>query len=598
MTVSGGASVYRYAVPRNVLIVSASMGAGHDGVAKELGHRLEARGWHVRRTDFLDALPFRLGPLIRWIYVMQLKVAPWSYEITYRLWFLLPFLCAPIVSLDSFLARRRIGRWVDEQEASVVVSTYPLASLVLGRMRQRGQLTVPAITFITDFGVHPLWVQSGIDLHLCVHPDSADSAAIRSGRPAAAPGPAVPERFQHTSGLRAPTRARLGLGPDDTAVLVVAGSWGVGDVEETFNVLARSGRFTPVIVCANNERLRKRLESTGQGVVLGWTDEMPALMAAADAIVQNAGGLTCMEAFAVGLPVVTFRPIPGHGRQNADDMERAGVSLTATDGDHLLEVLDRVAGLDGRRLAATAHRMFVADAADDVERMAGVDVAPVAGARAPRARPRRARLAGAALGAAVAYTALTTGVSAATARGFGVQTTRRNSQLVYVAVRVGPRQLDDRQLPAELASLRATAVLDGISAHADSEGVRKLVNAGVEVANGGWGRRDRMAVYRTGDDVLRSSRAISRITGAPVHTYVPSRRVDGFDLTTARFAHERIVLTEDVDPDGGRMLLRPGHIYEIDARELDAAALEVEIHRLVTALEAAHLEPAGLHSLV
>ena len=29
---------------------------------------------------------------------------------------------------------------------------------------------------------------------------------------------------------------------------------------------------------------------------------MPALMTAADALVENAGGLTCMEAFAIGLP--------------------------------------------------------------------------------------------------------------------------------------------------------------------------------------------------------------------------------------------------------------------------------------------------------
>ena len=45
---------------------------------------------------------------------------------------------------------------------------------------------------------------------------------------------------------------------------------------------------------------------------------MPALMAAADALVENAGGLTCMEAFAVGLPVITFQPIAGHGKDNAE----------------------------------------------------------------------------------------------------------------------------------------------------------------------------------------------------------------------------------------------------------------------------------------
>jgi UDP-N-acetylglucosamine:LPS N-acetylglucosamine transferase len=44
---------------------------------------------------------------------------------------------------------------------------------------------------------------------------------------------------------------------------------------------------------------------------------MAGLMAAADALVENAGGLTSKEALRVGLPVVAFRPIAGHGRHDA-----------------------------------------------------------------------------------------------------------------------------------------------------------------------------------------------------------------------------------------------------------------------------------------
>ena len=60
------------------------------------------------------------------------------------------------------------------------------------------------------------------------------------------------------------------------------------------------------------------------GTVIGWTDEMPALMAAADGLVENAGGLTAMEAFAAGVPVVTFHPIAGHGKENAKTMATSG----------------------------------------------------------------------------------------------------------------------------------------------------------------------------------------------------------------------------------------------------------------------------------
>lgn len=49
-------------------------------------------------------------------------------------------------------------------------------------------------------------------------------------------------------------------------------------------------------------------------MALGWQPDMPGLMAAVTALVDNAGGQTCQEAFAAGV-LVTYRPIPGHGHQ-------------------------------------------------------------------------------------------------------------------------------------------------------------------------------------------------------------------------------------------------------------------------------------------
>ena len=58
------------------------MGAGHDGAAKELRRRLEARGHRVEVVDFLDAVAFHIGPVLRWFYQVQLRLFPWSYELS------------------------------------------------------------------------------------------------------------------------------------------------------------------------------------------------------------------------------------------------------------------------------------------------------------------------------------------------------------------------------------------------------------------------------------------------------------------------------------------------------------------------------------
>src|ERR671928_11751 len=73
-----------------------------------------------------------------------------------------------VVALVRAAARRTLRALAPDTRA--VVSTYPGASQVLGALRRRGRLTVPAFTYLTDFSVHTLWVAPGIDAHLAVHP--------------------------------------------------------------------------------------------------------------------------------------------------------------------------------------------------------------------------------------------------------------------------------------------------------------------------------------------------------------------------------------------------------------------------------------------
>ncbi|HEX3622022.1 MAG TPA: glycosyltransferase [Acidimicrobiales bacterium] len=352
------------------LIVSASMGGGHDGAAQELRRRLDQRGHRVRVEDFLSAFPLGTGALVRTGYKWQLRVAPWSYEASYRTWYAHPRLAGPLAAGLSGVAGRVMRRWIAESRPDVVVSTYPMSSLVLGRLREARAIDVPVATFITDFAVHPLWTHPGVDEHLCVHPQAAADARRHVGGVTTSPGPLVPERFTASLVGGARARAELGLAHDDRVVLLVAGSWGVGEIEQTFDDIVAIGRYTPLVVCGRNEKLRRHLAARAGGAVIGWTEEMPTLMAAADVLVQNAGGLTCMEAFAAGLPVVSYRPIAGHGRGNAADMERAGVAAWVPSAAMLGPILDEVTGPRRRELIDAGRAMFTGDAAEDVERLA------------------------------------------------------------------------------------------------------------------------------------------------------------------------------------------------------------------------------------
>ncbi|SDH15172.1 UDP-N-acetylglucosamine:LPS N-acetylglucosamine transferase [Nonomuraea jiangxiensis] len=350
------------------------MGSGHDGVATELAARLAAEGADTEIMDVLRMLPLRLGPALRRGYRWMILHAPWLYDVIYQVFFVGKR--AGGTSPLTALAAPRLRRLVAARAPDEVVSTFHLAAQLTGRLRERGGLPCPSTVLVTDFAVHRLWLHRGNDLYLCPNPGVIGEIAARTGRPALHCAPVVRPEFARAgafSGGMAGSGAAAGAGgvpgsggaagsdSGERFVLVSGGSWGVGEVIATARTLARSGRYTPLVLCGDNTGLRRRLRAAGLGPGLGWRDDVPELMAAAYALVDNGCGLTCEEAFAAGLPVVIHRPISGHGRDGARAMARAGVSLHTVTASALLAALDLLRdGRSGQGQAGRAAALFSA----------------------------------------------------------------------------------------------------------------------------------------------------------------------------------------------------------------------------------------------
>ncbi|WP_327066069.1 MGDG synthase family glycosyltransferase [Kitasatospora sp. NBC_01302] len=352
--------------PRRIVVVSASVGAGHDGAARELVRRLRTAGFDAECHDFLDLLPRGCGRLLRGSYALELKVAPWAWGWLLRGLEKNRHSAALVGALFAVAGGRRTAKLAGAGTAAVV-STYPLASQALGRLRRRGRLGVPVATFLTDMSVHPLWVAEGVDLHLALHPVAADQAQRHGARRVEICDPLVGPAFRpaRSAAERRRARARFGLPAEGPIALVTAGSWGVGEVELTAREIAASGRAVPVTVCGHNEAMRERISAAGHGVALGWVDDMPDLLRACDVVVQNAGGLTSLEAMASGLPVVSYRCLPGHGVTNAAALDEAGLADWIREEKRLGAALaDALAqGAAPRRRPAARPDAIVADLA-------------------------------------------------------------------------------------------------------------------------------------------------------------------------------------------------------------------------------------------
>jgi pimeloyl-ACP methyl ester carboxylesterase len=168
-------------------------------------------------------------------------------------------------------------------------------------------------------------------------------------------------------------------------VLVTGGAWGVGTLACTVaSLLELSERVQVVAVCGRNQALRQRLEALGESrsrlVPLGFVDIMPELMASADVVVTNAGGVTSLEAFASARPVLLVDPIAGHGRANAAMMEQARLALVCHGIPELQSTVaelvadeERVARMRAAELAHLEGR----DLGDDLALLAAAEPLPL-----------------------------------------------------------------------------------------------------------------------------------------------------------------------------------------------------------------------------
>nr|WP_228046688.1 wax ester/triacylglycerol synthase domain-containing protein [Saccharopolyspora sp. HNM0983] len=368
-------------------MVSATIGEGHNATARAV-EEVAHRHWPGVEVEWVDALRAMGGWVPRTfnrIYVLNVETTPWLYDFFYdALWRYRWFADA---------CRRFVGAWsgrcllpaVRAVSPDLVVSTYPLGTAGLDWMRRHGLLDVPLAAVVSDFSPHPFWVYAEADQHLVMSETSA--RALRSAEPDAvgsACSPPVVTAFRPRE--RGAARAAAGL-PDGFTALISCGSLGFGSVERAARAALRVREVRAVlVVCGRNAALREQLRTRlpdPRLAALGWVEDMPGLMACSDVVISNAGGATALEALACGRAAVTFEPIAGHGRANAELMAEAELADLCPREQDLTALLQQLAtdpdALAEREQRAHKHRQR----ADFDEQVAAMPALPRHSGRRP-----------------------------------------------------------------------------------------------------------------------------------------------------------------------------------------------------------------------
>jgi processive 1,2-diacylglycerol beta-glucosyltransferase len=327
-------------MPPRILVLSASVGAGHLRAAEavEAALRASAPDAHVKNLDILELTNQVFRRVYAKFYLDLVNKAPHVLGYFYDL------LDQPSRSGRNRADRVRLGlqkanlgpfmRFLKGEPWDLVINTHFLSAEIIASLRKKGKIDVPQVTVTTDFDTHRLWVNQPCERYFTATQEGA--LYLQSW--------GVPEQDTFVTGIpihpvfmrptdRNGLLVKHGLDGGRPIILQLGGGFGVGPVAKLFEALLHVPLPLQIVtVTGRNEKLKSQLEKMTcperhRVKVLGFTSEIHELMAIADIVVSKPGGLTTSETLASGAAMVIVNPIPGQESRNSDYLLERGAAV-------------------------------------------------------------------------------------------------------------------------------------------------------------------------------------------------------------------------------------------------------------------------------
>jgi len=341
---------------KRILLLSASAGAGHvraaEAIEKAFKQRKDSDSFEVHHFDVLNYTNKLFRHLYSKAYIDLVNKMPevpgWVYDKLDKPW----KNERRRLALDK-LNTRPFVKLLREYQPDLIVCTHFLPAEVVSWLKAKERLASRQVIIVTDFDVHAMWLVHHYERYFVVV-DEARAYLEALGIPAekiTVSGIPIDPVFAIKKDKHE-MRAKHGLEPDRTTILLSAGGFGVGSVDALVSsLLPLQHRAQVVAICGRNQELKERLTrlaartSRDANVILkpfGYTKDMDELMTASDLVLGKPGGLTTSEALAKGLVFVIVNPIPGQEERNSDHLLEAAAAIRCNNLPTLSYKLDRL----------------------------------------------------------------------------------------------------------------------------------------------------------------------------------------------------------------------------------------------------------------
>src|SRR5882724_10604391 len=245
-----------------VLILSASSGAGHVRAAQALEKAFHAQGnCEVEHIDALQHVTKLFQRLYDKAYIRMVRRAPelmgLLYERTDQPW----RHPRERLAMDRLNTQPMI-RLLKKIQPDLCVATHFLPAEILAWLIAKNKLRARNAILVTDYDVHAMWLCRTVDRYYVAIPEAAEYLA----------GIGVPREIIRVTGIpidplfsaavdRAAARKHLKLDAAAPVILIAAGGYGIGPVEQLVrDLLALQKPWQIVAIAGKSEQVKKKLE--------------------------------------------------------------------------------------------------------------------------------------------------------------------------------------------------------------------------------------------------------------------------------------------------------------------------------------------------
>jgi len=330
---------------KKILIFSASIGNGHNQAARAMQESLAENGYTSMIIDTLEYISPTFHKILLESYMNLLRLSPKMWGRIYHNTEKTRFFDMNVL-MNKLLANK-LKKLINSVQPDAFIATHPFASCMLSVLKGRNNWKEPIYTIITDYTIHPSWINHHINYYFIAHEQLYYLVDIyrhdyQKFKPMGIP---IMKKFREPLNKER-IKEKLGVQPDQKCIILSGGGLGLGSMEQVLEGLDEIDQpLKTFVLTGTNEKLYRKVTSRTyrhEVVPLRFIANFHEYLEIADLIVTKSGGLTTAEVMSKQVPMIIYNPLPGQEERNSHFLLNNGCAVHANVSEQLIYFIEEL----------------------------------------------------------------------------------------------------------------------------------------------------------------------------------------------------------------------------------------------------------------